>query len=315
VIEPPGPENDVSEERHEDADQRTDPDLLVLDEGDMAALGEPPGIEDLEPEPVDSYVPPYVPDPPPESLEHRRVHVYRTRSPRWFRVLILTAIGLILLAGASILHRQGYLEKWFSELRGPDENPQTAVADESDPATDPAPETPDTKPGPKPPTVKPDPKPDPEPDPPVRPPYLVPVPEVERLPDPKKAPRPEGPQPLVVRTSNNREVTLLEGEILVELRNGNFLKGRLHKLTAESLRLAMAGGYVDVELSRLRSTRKNGDGPLRPVSAYPLASVRLVTGEVLKGRLMKSTEREVELVFPSGKVVLRRDMVKLVWRR
>ncbi len=297
----------MSVETHEDGDTRTDPDLLVLDEGEMAALGAPPGVDDLDPEPVDSYVPPYVPDPPPESAEHRRVHVYRSKSPRWFRLLILTASALIILAAVSVLHRQGYLETWFSELRGPDEAPPVEAASKPTPPVDAAP----VVDKPEPPIVKPD----PPVEPPVRPPYVVHVPAVERLPDPGKAPGPAGPKPLVVRTSGDREVTLLEGEILVELRNGNFLKGRLHKLTAECLRLAMAGGYVDVELSRLRATTKKGDGPLRPVSAYPRGSVQLVTGEILKGRLMKITEKEVELVFPSGKVVLRRDMVKYVLRR
>jgi len=296
-------------ETHENGEPRTDPDLLVLDEGEMAALGDPPGVEDLDPEPVDSYVPPYVPDPPPESAEHRRVHVYRTKSPRWFRLLVLMAFALIVLATLSVLHRQGYLERWFSELRGPDEDRPMTVVEKPTPPADPAPVV--VKP--EPPVVKPTPEPPVEP--PVRPPYVVHVPGPERLPDPQKAPGPDAPKPLVVRTTGNREVTLLEGEILVELRNGNFLKGRLHKLTAECLRLAMAGGYVDVELSRLRATTKKGAGPLRPVSAYPRGSVQLVTGEILKGRLMKITAKEVELVFPSGKVVLRRDMVKYVLRR
>ena len=39
-----------------------DPDLLVLDEDEVRALIG----EEHEPEPVESYVPPYVPDPPPE---------------------------------------------------------------------------------------------------------------------------------------------------------------------------------------------------------------------------------------------------------
>jgi small nuclear ribonucleoprotein (snRNP)-like protein len=120
---------------------------------------------------------------------------------------------------------------------------------------------------------------------------------------------------VIVRTSDDREIELAEGEILVELRNGNYLKGRLHKVTHRELRLAMPGGYVDVELSRLRSAFGEGEPPCRSIESYPIARVRLKTGEVLRGRLLRSTEQDVELVFPSGRIVLRRDMVRYVDRR
>ena len=86
-------------------------------------------------------------------------------------------------------------------------------------------------------------------------------------------------------------------------------------MTDAYLRLVMAGGYVDVELSRLRKPPEKDEGSVRSIESYPRARVQLVTGEVLAGRLVRSEEEDVELVFPSGRVVLRRDMVKYIDRR
>jgi hypothetical protein len=301
----PASEDVLDDRMHEEPDARVDPDLLVLDEGEAAKLLR---AEELEPEPVDSYVPPYVPDPPPETAEDRTVRVYRTKSPRWFRMLFLAAFALIVAAAGSVLHRQGYLERWFSQLRGPDEPVVAEVLPEPplpDPATGPTdrPADPVTP-------VEPDPPEDPDP-----PPYDGPRPPPDDpLPDPAEDLRPK-PKTIEVELSDNRKVTLLAGEILVELRNGNYLKGRLHKVTDDILRLAMAGGYVDVKLSRLRKADGPGDAPVQPITAFPRAEVLLKTGEHLRGRLKRRTETEVELVFPSGKIVLRNDMVKYVWRR
>jgi hypothetical protein len=273
--------------------------------------GELVGVEDgFSPEPVDSYVPPYVPDPPPEIPASQRVRSHSTRSPRWFRVLFWTAVLCLVGAIGALVHRTGKLEEWFAVLLRADEGVQ-----EIDPSPGPGP-------GPDRPASDPDPVPDPVP---------VPVPDPRPVPkDPEPLPRPEprdplpdpgaeilkAAPPLVVETHDNQKVTLQEGEILVELQNGNYLKGRLHTVTPKLLKLAVKGGHVTVEMSRLKKIPTDAEeSPFRTFESYPRARVQLVTGEVLRGRLLRSTEDEVELVFPSGRVVLRRDMVRYVDKR
>jgi hypothetical protein len=293
---------------HEVPETPVEPDLLVLDEG----MGSASTAEtDFPAEPVESYVPPYVPDPPPEAPAEDRVRRFEEKAPPWFRILVLLAVALVITAVGAVLHDQGMLEKWAAQLTpAVEEEPVVAVEPH---VTEPEPSRAGDRPEPGPGT-KPVVPPRDDPGAPIRTngtakPFPEPEPIARHLPDPRATLEPTLP-PIVVEMSNRRKVTLLAGEILVELRNGNFLKGRLHKITEEALRLAMNGGYVDVELSRLRATEGEGDAPYRSVKAYPRARVFLVTGEILTGRLLKSNETQVELVFPSGKVALRRDMVR-----
>lgn len=293
-------------------DSPVDPDLLLFDEGIEASVDADSEFPD---ESVESYVPPYVPDPPPAPPAQDRVRTYEEKSPRWFRTLVLLAVALVITAIAAVLHSQGVLEEWAARLTPKPMGADSVAAPESENATTRPPVRPDPVAGTRPPSD------DPRHgnlQPPIRTEGTAkPFPDQEpigrRLPDPRRALDHPAP-PITVRTSDNREITLLPGEILVELRNGNFLKGRLHKITPVALRLAMKGGYVDVELTRLRAPKGEGDAPYKSYRTYPRTRLYLVTGEVLSGRLLKSTDDEVELVFPSGKVALRRDMVSRMQR-
>jgi small nuclear ribonucleoprotein (snRNP)-like protein len=296
---------------HDISDGPVDPDLLVLEEGleDMAAVD-----SEFPPEPVESYVPPYIPDPPPEARAKDRVRTYEEKAPPWFRILVLLAVALVITAVGAVLHNQGTLEEWATRLTPPAQDAEEIAAAEPAPnETDPIRPGPVTEPNTDP--VKPDPV---VTGPPIRTngkakPFPKPGPIDRKLPDPRGELDAAFP-PIVVETSGKRKITLLAGEILVELRNGNFLKGRLHKITDKALRLVMDGGYVDVELSRLRASEGEGDAPYKSVKTYPRVRVCLVTGEVLTGRLLKSDDEQVELVFLSGKVAFRRDMVRRMMR-
>ena len=117
--------------------------------------------------------------------------------------------------------------------------------------------------------------------------------------------------PIEVEIEGHGTFVLQPGEVLIELKNGNFLQGRLLKVTDRILRLILEGGHVDIALERL----KRDDDELerfRTLRHLPVRTILLRSGERVQGRILEVTETHVDMLFPTARVVFQRGEVEKI---
>jgi len=288
-----------------DTDQGSAGEELVLEDQEEGAAAAGAGSSDDDPLIVDDEVLPR----------------HAARKPARWRTLGLAAAAL-LVAGALVA---------FYLPRKKGDGPAVAKAPQPRPA--PAPR--------KEPAPRPEPPPPPAPTP-VEPevarsePAPEPTPEPEPVPAPATPPRPaesvttvaealssmlsrafarpgtavaldEGGIEVTLR--DNTTVTLAPGESLVELKNGNYFKGRIHHLSQQALTMAFAYGRIRIPMGELLQIVPRGSPDYLPLGSFPEAAIRLANGNRLTGRVLKETGDRVILGYPSARIVVSRSAI------
>jgi hypothetical protein len=104
-------------------------------------------------------------------------------------------------------------------------------------------------------------------------------------------------------------VTLAPGESLVELKNGNYFKGRIHQLSQEALTMSFAYGRIRIQMEELLQIVPRGSPDYLPLGSFPEAAIRLANGNRLTGRVLKETGDRVILGYPSARIVISRAAI------
>ncbi len=112
--------------------------------------------------------------------------------------------------------------------------------------------------------------------------------------------------PRISKVSGQAQINL---EAIVELSNGYHFRGRIKRIRNEQLTLADGAAEYTFDLSEVR-VLSSSEPEFRRVDELPQASVTLLNGQRLRGRLLKETEQHVVLVFEAGQILVPRGDIR-----
>ncbi|MEW6742599.1 MAG: hypothetical protein AB1486_07555 [Planctomycetota bacterium] len=116
--------------------------------------------------------------------------------------------------------------------------------------------------------------------------------------------------PVEVIVAGDNKILLYKDETIVELKNGNYFKGKIKKLSDDAITLYYDKGEYTFSMLELKQIVPPGSREYLPLDRFPEASVCLANGSRFRGRVIKDDEEKIVVGYPAGRLTFRRADVR-----